>query len=384
MKETHSPTIHGPSVKSPGLHNDFSEQEESMTASAMPPKFALTADANPGNPVKPPYGDQLHELGLTDDEIEAMSPIFAKRLIAVAENYAPSQWQQLRAAFTKAGRLDQFAATIVAFDERFEWLTAEDAISIEVFADMPFNTIAGRKSGHVELVNQAGTIGLRAIVPFEGFGGNLILSPDQTSTVLGRSVEGTTKEDFAEGMNQPRGTNYFRYQKNFMVGKNQGGGNVLDVQDRTWTWPLNNAWLQASVDRNDKIRFISDPSKPSTLFKRGGTIKDGLTVTGMELGVLLHKGFGPDVNTGEVKKGYLPEDEGIFADWIKIKGTVKSEGYLDMVDNEAYQTFFHDSQGPALAPKQYFSPQGDLVATQTNFFGSEHETSGGMGSHQIS
>jgi hypothetical protein len=204
MKETHSPTMHGPSVKSPGLHNDFSEQEAEMKASAMPPKFTLTADANPGNPVKPPYGDKLHELGLTDDEIEAMSPIFAKRLTAVAENYAPSQWQQLRTAFTKAGRLDQFAATIVAFDERLEWLTAVDATSIEVFADMPFNTIAGRKSGHVELVNHAGTIGLRAIVPFEGFGGNLILSPDQTSTVLGAVSKGPPERILRRHESAPR------------------------------------------------------------------------------------------------------------------------------------------------------------------------------------
>jgi lysozyme len=32
-----------------GLHNDFSEQEESMTSSAMPPEFALTASSAEGN-----------------------------------------------------------------------------------------------------------------------------------------------------------------------------------------------------------------------------------------------------------------------------------------------------------------------------------------------
>ncbi len=44
MKETHSRTQVA-ATRSPGLHNDFSDQEESMTRSAMPPKFALTAGA---------------------------------------------------------------------------------------------------------------------------------------------------------------------------------------------------------------------------------------------------------------------------------------------------------------------------------------------------
>ncbi len=36
-------------TRSPGLHNDFSEQEETMTRSAMPPKFALTANGAANN-----------------------------------------------------------------------------------------------------------------------------------------------------------------------------------------------------------------------------------------------------------------------------------------------------------------------------------------------
>ncbi len=43
---------HAPNERSSGLHNDFSEQEETMTNSAMPPTFQLTASGagtNPGN-----------------------------------------------------------------------------------------------------------------------------------------------------------------------------------------------------------------------------------------------------------------------------------------------------------------------------------------------
>jgi hypothetical protein len=89
----------------------------------------------------------------------------------------------------------------------------------------------------------------------------------------------------------------------------------------------------------------------------------------MELGVLLHNGFGPDVNTGEVKKGYLPEDEEIFENWDDIKSLVKAEGHFDQIDQEAYRNYLNGSQNPALSPKQYFNPEGALVATQSNFFG---------------
>jgi hypothetical protein len=49
MKE--NPTkAHAQATKSSGLHNDFSEQEETMTSSALPPTFALTAGEAGTNP----------------------------------------------------------------------------------------------------------------------------------------------------------------------------------------------------------------------------------------------------------------------------------------------------------------------------------------------
>jgi hypothetical protein len=275
----------------------------------------------------------------------------------------------LRSAFIAHGHCHDFGKCLIAFYGRMDWNIDVDVQSLAVLPNMPFQTVAGQKTGHVELVRKGGKIGMRAIVPFEGFGGNMILDAQNTSTVLGRSVESITKEEFAEAMNAPRGTNYFRFQKNMMVGKNEGGGNVLDVQDKTWTWALNNAWLQAAVDRRDRIRFVSDPSKASTLFKRGGTIKDGLTVTGMELGVLMHKGMAPDVDSGEVRKGYMPSDRQTVEDWREIKERVKIEGKLDEIDQDAYENYLHGAQNPALSLKQYYSPKGDLVATQTNTFG---------------
>jgi hypothetical protein len=367
-----------PNVASTRLTNDFSEQEEHMTASAMPPAFGLTAGAAAGGNVgmrladaegHRPHQELLQGLGLGEEEIEGLSEGNALQLVSISEQLSSGQWHGLRSAYVAHGHGMDFAAGMIDFYGRMVWNMDVDAQSLAVMADMPFQTVAGKKTGHVEMVRQGGEIGMRAVIPFEGFGGNLILNPECTSTVLGRSAECITNEDLLEQMNVPRGTNYFRFQQNMMVGKNEGGGNVLDVEDKTYSWALNNAWLQAAVDRRDKIRFISDPTKASTLFKRGGTIKDGLTVTGVELGVLMHRGMAPDVNTGEVKQGYRPAREETLECWMEIKDKVEEKGTLNEIDNDAYERYRNGCQNPALALKQYFSPEGELVATQSNFFG---------------
>ena len=220
--------------------------------------------------------------------------------------------------------------------------------------------------------NGAGTIG-RKVVPFSGYGGDLEFDEDVTTTVLGRSVEGGTKEDMIANVDQPLGTNYFRYQPEFMVGKNKGGGNVLDVADRTWTWPLNNAWLQASLDRGDRIRFISDPADPTTVYREGNP-KKGLTVTGQELGVLVNRGFAPVEGNGLVTEGYRPTNKSLWARWRKIAREVKSTGLLTQVDKVAYSQFLSQSQAPARGAKEYKNPSGEIVAVQTNFFGGTPST----------
>lgn len=208
----------------------------------------------------------------------------------------------------------------------------------------------------------------RKVVPFGGYGGDLEMEEGVTTTVLGRAVEGATREEMAGNVDKPLGTNYFRYQPEFMVGKNKGGGNVLDVADRTWTWPLNNAWLQAAVDRGDRIRFISDPADPSTVYREGMPEK-GLTVTGQELGVLVNRGFAPELGSGMVKEGYVPGDKRVWANWMKIARDVERTGLLAEIDSEAYARFLHGSQSPARKPKEYKNPSGEIVAVQTNFFG---------------
>ena len=211
----------------------------------------------------------------------------------------------------------------------------------------------------------------RTVVPFDGYGGDLVFDDEVTTTVLGRSVEGGTKEEMAANVNKPLGTNYFRYQPEFMVGKNKGGGNVLDVADREWSWPLNNAWLQAAVDRGDRIRFVSDPASPRTLFKGGGNIKDGLTVTGMELGVLLHRGMAPELGSGVVRSRYVLVDEVVNGYWDQAAKEVKKSGKLRERDDDAYQKFLNAGKGCARTPKVFRDPDGNVVEVQSNFFGGQ-------------
>lgn len=329
--------------KKEGLTNDFSEQEAEMTASAMPPAFAL--DASPILPEGQTEFDEIEALGIPKTDIE-----------------------RLGTSIRKAGQETATVSILSDFYVKKNWLLAENAEPLALHERLTYFTSSGKHNGHVELAKHQGQYGLRALVPYEGFGGNLIIDPNETTTVLGRGVDHTVHPDgYGASMNEPIGTNYFRYQPNFMVGKNKGGGNVLDVADSTWTWPLNNAWLQASIDNGDKMRFISDPTLPTTLFRRGGSIDDGLTVTGQELGVLMNRGFAPDLSSGIIKD--MASIENAPEDWFDVMDQIERNGDLENIDNEAYEVFLNQRLSPARSPKKERSQSGEILAVQTNFFG---------------
>ncbi len=268
--------MHGPSVKPPGLHNDFSEQEAEMKASAMPPKFALTATpVNPpdevsnANRLTPQQQAELERLGLTGDEIEALTYPIMTEFLAASTRFAPEEWQQLWPAVKRLGLVSQMATILADFYEKGDWLTSESAVSLAVLEGFSYTNADGKKmGGFLELAQEGQRIGIRAIIPYDDFGKTVILNPKKTTTVLGRAVDAAKHPDGFQGaMNLPIGTNYFRFQQDAMVGENKGGTNVLDIAD--WSWAKNNAWLQAAVDRGDIIRFISDPMLPSTIYRDG-------------------------------------------------------------------------------------------------------------------
>lgn len=343
-------------------------------ASAMPPAFALTAEPLGGDGAEG-AGDGLAtaaaRLGLVEADVDGLDGELLNALAAVGGRFSQRSWNALRSAVGGA-----FGEVVRAFYLDMAWVLSPEAEVLDLVGDAPYRTVAGWKNGSVEVVRYAGAVGLRAVIPYTGFGGNVILRPDGTATVVGRSVESVEREEFRSEMNQPRGTNYMRFQENMAVGKNVGGGDVLDVLDNEWSWPLNNAWLQAAIDRHDPIRFVSDPASPRTLFKRGGTIEDGLTVTGSELGVLLHRGFAPDLGSGVVRSRFVPGDKEVAEFWEQAEedvtvSTRRNSLKASEMDHAAYRFFMNAGKGCARTPKTFSDPQGNVVEVQSNFFGGQ-------------
>ncbi|MFN8394215.1 MAG: hypothetical protein U0176_06010 [Bacteroidia bacterium] len=370
MSEEHTRTK-VESKSTSGVHNDFSEQEATMTNSAMPPPFALTA-----SPVNPPEDEEecdrlspqqrayLQRLGLSEEEIEEMPYPLAAQILSASTRFAAEEWDQLWPAVKRLGLVSQMAMILEDFYEKGKWLTSPDAVSLAVLEGFSYTNADGKKmGGFLELAQEGDRIGIRAIIPYDDYGKTVILNPRKTTTVLGRAVDAAKHPDgFRGAMNMHIGTNYFRFQQDVKVGENQGGANVLDIAD--WTWAKNNAWLQAAVDRGDIIRFVSDPWLASTAYKNPEAKDKSTTVTGDELGVLLHKGFAPENGSG-IAKPYSESQMLLFpAFWEDLKAHVV-ENKLSDRDEDAYHRFRYGAERPDLSP-QRDKATGEV---QRNFFG---------------
>lgn len=382
MKDVSTSTMQGPALKSHGFTNDFTEQEAEMKSSAKPPKFALTASAvNPpadqgiANGLTLQQQAELEGLGLSGDDIAVLDAGVATDILAASMRFTQQEWQQLWPTVKRLGLVSQMARILEDFYEKGDWLTSASAVSLAVLEGFSYTNADGKRSGgFLELAQEGDRIGIRAIVPYDDFGQTLILNPKKTTTVLGRAVDAAKHPDGFQGaMNLPIGTNYFRFQQDAMVGENKGGMNVLDIAD--WSWAKNHAWLRAAVDRGDTIRFISDPTLPSTLFKKGNGIDDGMTVTGQEIGVLLNLGLAPDVNSGIVSE-YTRNGAAEFLDhWDNVQKEVVDNGDFKDIDQEAYDCFLHRTEGPALEPKVARDENKNIIAVQSNFFGGQPKSS---------
>jgi hypothetical protein len=374
MKENPRP-VHVPPTNSVGQHNDFSQQEAEMSATAMPPSFALMAGAaapaelpNGDTPTEQQQGD-LQALGLHQSDIATMDAAAATRMLAASQRFAPEEWQRLLPALKRHGLLGQMPNILYDFYIDGNWLTSESAVSLEVLEGFSYTNGEGKRmGGFLELAREGNRVGIRAIVPYDDFGKAVILNPKKTTTVLGRFVDAAKHPDGFQGaMNMPIGTNFFRFQDSFEVGKNTGGGNVLDIAD--WSWAKNNAWLQAAIDRGDIIRFVSDPTLKTSLFKKGNGIEDGLTVFGKELGVLLNRGLAPDPSSGIVAPCDEIKPSAYSKDWILVRSEVAESGDLANIDAETYQQYLSQTLAPVLAPVETTDDKKNVIATQSNFFG---------------
>ena len=98
-------------------------------------------------------------------------------------------------------------------------------------------------------------------------------------------------------------------------------------------------------------------------------MKGKMTVTGLELGVLLNKGLAPDKGSGNVAK-FGKDDFLRFPNhWKDVRTAVVEKGHLKDMDTEAYKRFLSRSESPDLSPKAATDDNGNVIEFQSNFFG---------------
>lgn len=119
----------------------------------------------------------------------------------------------------------------------------------------------------------------KLVFKYSKYGGDIAMVEGKTTTVFGRF------DDQIHG----GGTKVFiqNSSKLYETGANPNGLNILNIDD--WTWAKNEAWLIESANRGDIMRFISDPTNPTNIFKNG--IGGEKTVTGLEIQTLESLGF---------------------------------------------------------------------------------------------
>ncbi|MFL0086107.1 hypothetical protein, partial [Tenacibaculum maritimum] len=114
---------------------------------------------------------------------------------------------------------------------------------------------------------------------YSGFGGDIVMTEGKSTAVFGRfndPIHGSGTKEFIQNQ-----------IKLYETGANPNGINILNIDD--WTWAKNEAWVIESANRGDVIRFISDPTNPTNIFKNG--VSGERTVTGLEIQTLENLGY---------------------------------------------------------------------------------------------
>ncbi len=120
-------------------------------------------------------------------------------------------------------------------------------------------------------------------IEYSKFGGDIVCPQEKTTTIIGRFI------DFVDG----DGIEVIKDNKLYRYGKNPGGLNILD--EKKWSWPINENWLREAVSRSDVIRLVSDPTNLQNLyiFKNGSQTAE-LTTFGKEIRLLESLGYTQD------------------------------------------------------------------------------------------
>ncbi len=117
-------------------------------------------------------------------------------------------------------------------------------------------------------------------IGFKGFGGDIIVDPNKTTTILGRyegAIDGLKKE----GVFETDGLRFLNVPER-IVG-----------QSDDFFKKFNEPFLEKAIKKGEKIRFVSDPTDANNLYKRAqnGNLTEELTTFGKEIQFLKEKGY---------------------------------------------------------------------------------------------
>lgn len=342
--------------------------------SLPPPAFAITA--KPLDPTEGQDSTGQHELllqaGLTQAELAPLAPTHVAELHRVATKYPGEEWTHVHRILSRH-RMDHGLDPVMnSILGNGAWSMDPQAESLGNIRECRYRNSEGEDlKGHLELVREGNDPGVRATVPYGktkgAFGTNLILNKSKTTTHLGRLIdEAAAGGDLQVAVDAEAGTNYLRYQPNFKVGKNTGGGNVLSIRD--WSLEKNVEWLKAAIRRGDVIEFVSDPRDLGNIFYKGD-IKQGLTVTGKELGILLMHGLAP-AEEGRLVVPIKELKNGTPSIWKKVvKLTMKELKEIKPDGDDHEERFENQTAHPDQKPIAKTEKSTSKIFHQTNFFG---------------
>jgi RHS repeat-associated protein len=131
-------------------------------------------------------------------------------------------------------------------------------------------------------------------IKFSGFGGDLKVDPNNSTTVLGRfkgkdNIEGL-KNDGAFDVD---GLNFLNIDQN------------IANKSKDFFTEFNIPFLNAAIKRGDNIRLVSDPNKLENIYEMGadGKLTNKLTTFGKEIDYLNKKGYEIKGSTAVKKQG---------------------------------------------------------------------------------
>jgi hypothetical protein len=150
------------------------------------------------------------------------------------------------------------------------------ALSADVTAAVvPFVTGAGLavRAGTktAQAVEKASSI-ISKTIKFAGFGGDIAVKAEKTTTVLGR-FPGAIEKLKESGAFAEKGLNF------------------LNLGKAEYSWEKNVEFLDKAIERSDVIRFVSNPTEVKNLYEVTKTGQKKLTTFGKEVEYLKSKGY---------------------------------------------------------------------------------------------